>query len=121
MSVTQNDRAAKPEYHPVFLHGRREMVFIVLVYLGAMLWTVPYCYLYGYPAQAEDFGPEKLETVMGLPSWVFWGVVIPWLTANVITTFFCFFFMKDDDLGPSHEGADLAEEIAEMRAREEQA
>ena len=121
MPTTDNDRATRPEYHPVYLHARREMLFIVAIYLCALLWTVPYCYLNGFSDQPEDFSAEKLELVLGMPSWVFWGVVTPWLAANVVTTIFCFCFMKDDDLGPAHEDADLAEEIAAMHSREEQA
>lgn len=97
------------------------MVFVLLVWFGALLWTVPYCYFNGYIENPENFRTEDLDLVLGMPSWVFWGIVLPWLAANVVTTIFCFGFMKDDDLGPAHEGADLAEEIAEMHANEEQA
>jgi hypothetical protein len=101
------------EYDPTFLHSRREAVIIFGVWLAALLWTLPYCYFNGY---VEDFQADKLETIWGIPSWVLWGVAAPWLVANVFTTWFCFCYMKDDDLGETHEGANLEEEIAEMHA-----
>ena len=36
--------------------------------------------------------------VLGFPSWVFWGIALPWLAANLFTFWFCLFRMKDDPL-----------------------
>ncbi len=121
MSSTENNRAPQPEYHPAYLHGRREMVFVLLVWVAALLWTVPYCYINGYLDKPDEFRSENLELVLGMPSWVFWGIVVPWMASNLVTMIFCFGFMKNDDLGPADEGADLAEEIAEMHSKQEQA
>lgn len=41
---------------------------------------------------------EAPSTVLGIPVWVFWGVVIPWIGANVVTCWFCFGLMQDDSL-----------------------
>ena len=109
----KNAAAPAPVYHPVFLNSRREATFIFFVWVIALCWSVPYCYLNGYGTAVD---PDNLKTVLGMPSWVVWGVFGPWILADLFTIAFCFFYMQDDDLGEAHEGADLAEEIAEMHA-----
>ncbi|GAB4144117.1 MAG: hypothetical protein Tsb009_15640 [Planctomycetaceae bacterium] len=104
-----------PEYDPLFLNSRREAAIIFFVWLAALLWAVPYCYLNGYVEQVD---PETFSTTWGIPTWLFWGILVPWIVADLFTTWFCFCYMKDDDIGEAHEGADLAEEIAEMHAAE---
>ena len=102
--------SSRVEYDPVFLHSRREAVLIFGLWVVALLWSVPYCYFNGYP---DTFEPDRFQTLWGIPSWLFWGILIPWLVADVFTIWFCFWYMKEDDLGEAHEGADLAEEIIE--------
>jgi hypothetical protein len=102
-----------PVYQPVFVNARREATIVFFVWVAALGWSVPYCYLNGY---GKAIDPDNLNIVWGMPSWVFWGVFVPWMIANIFTIAFCFLYMQDDDLGEAHEGADLAEEIAEMHA-----
>ncbi len=78
-----------------YYHARRETVVILSVWFLALVYVVTYCYLFG---KAPQEGPIKL--VWGIPSWVFWGVVIPWLVCDVITVWFSLWYMADDDLGP---------------------
>ena len=47
--------------------------------------------------------PENIPTTLGMPSWVVWGIAVPWIVADIFTVWFCFFYMKDDDLGLSPE------------------
>jgi hypothetical protein len=93
-----------------FRHARQEAILIFLAWAVALLWSVSYCYFAGFPNEPVD--PETIPLVLGVPSWVFWGVGFPWLVADVFTVWLCFFYMKDDDLGEAHEGADVAEDIA---------
>ena len=58
-----------------------------------MAWTVPYCYLFGY-----DNDPETIRITLGMPSWVLWGVAVPWLAATVFSCWFALCYMKDDPL-----------------------
>ena len=92
------------EYDPVFLHARREAIVIFCFWLAALAWSVPYCYWNGYP---ETFDAASFQTVLGIPAWLFWGIAVPWLLADVATTWFCFAFMKDDDLGHADDEAPL--------------
>jgi hypothetical protein len=59
-----------------------------------MAYTVTYCYLFGYNRPIES-----LTFVMGIPDWVFWGVVTPWFVCLVLSAFFAFVLIKDIDLG----------------------
>jgi len=60
----------------------------------AMVYTVTYCYLYGYGRPVED-----LTFVLWFPDWVFWGIIAPWLTCVVISVVFAFGIMGDESLG----------------------
>tara|TARA_B100000929_G_scaffold14483_1_gene11738 strand:+ start:1365 stop:1691 length:327 start_codon:yes stop_codon:yes gene_type:complete len=91
-----NQEPANAPWDPVFLESRREALVILLLWVAALLWAVPYCYLNGFP---ETFVAEEFSTVWGIPSWLFWGIAVPWLLADVFTLWFCFFYMKDGDLG----------------------
>jgi len=107
-SSAVNDSSAT-EYDPTFLHARREAIIVFLVWVVALLWSVPYCYSHGY---VSGVTPDSLEMVWGIPSWIVWGVAVPWLVADVFTTWFCFCYMKDDDLGESDEGDHADEQTA---------
>ena len=58
--------------------SRREAVAVMVTWLAAMVYTVGYCYLYGYNRRAES-----LTFVWGFPDWVFWGIVAPWAVCFV--------------------------------------
>ncbi len=100
---------ADDEWDPVFIHSRREARLIVLVWLVAMLWTVPYCYFTGFRKEGES--PE-VTFILGMPDWVFWGIAAPWMVANLFTVWFCFGYFVDDDLGrdPDEADSDAAKE-----------
>lgn len=91
-------RTVQPMNHSevqTYYHARRETALILAVWLVAMVYIVTYCYLFGGAPQEG-----QLNLVWGMPSWVFWGVVVPWLACDVTTVWFCLWYMADDDLGP---------------------
>ena len=104
-----------PEYRDdlVYVNARREAIFILLLWCLCLFWTVGFCYLDGYTEHPQlpgdvtamlpdlsgfDRDPQSLQTPLGLgiPDWVFWGVAVPWGLCILISTWFCFFFMTDD-------------------------
>ncbi|MEX0701925.1 MAG: hypothetical protein WD069_07500 [Planctomycetales bacterium] len=118
---TTSPSAPRPEADqsdPVYLHSRREARVIFGLWAACLAWTVTYCYLHGFAGHVEA---SDLETVWGVPSWVFWGIAVPWLLADAFTIWFCFCYMQDDDLGEAHEGRDVAEEVAAMHAHDRDA
>jgi len=90
-------------------HARREAVVVGIVWFLALVWTVGYCYLFGYQhpddatvtqagiAQART--SDNLRLILGFPDWVIIGIIAPWLACTAITILFCLFIMADDDLG----------------------
>ena len=92
-----------PPDDPVYLHTRREFLLILGVWVACLLWVVPYCYFNGYqPVES----PADLKLVLGMPSWVVWGIGVPWLLADLASIVICVWVIKDDDLEPSRPAAD---------------
>ncbi len=117
-AVQSTETGPDPVYRPdpTFLHARREALLVTALWAACLLWAVPYCYFNGYAEGPLE--PDQLATVWGIPSWAFYGIVVPWLLADVATAWFCFRFMKDDDLGTVNEGADIAEDLEPPRGTE---
>ena len=86
---------ARDRLDPLVLHARRETLVILAAFVVCMVWSIGCCYSLGY--LAPDGGP--VAKVLGMPSWVFWGVAVPWAAADLFAVWFCFFFMVDDPLG----------------------
>lgn len=108
------------EEDPVYRHSRREGILILALWFVCLLYTCTYCYLFGYlshephpnpagpalgawigPLTAFDRDPSTLTTPLGLgiPDWIFYGVILPWLLCIVVTFWFCLFYFVEDDLG----------------------
>ena len=114
------DSPTKPDlfkYDPTFLHARREAIVIVALFAVFCIWSISVCYGFGY-LNTDEHRPD-IATTFGMPSWVFWGICLPWIVVDVVAVWFCFFFMQDDDLGEDHEGEDLAEQVADSTDGEE--
>jgi hypothetical protein len=90
-----------PHDDPVLVSARREAVVVLVLWLAALCYTVGYCYLYGYGRSLES-----LTFVMGVPDWVFWGVVVPWLACLLASWGFSYLLMADADLGEENEEAE---------------
>ena len=86
----------RPPLDPVVVHSRREAFWILGTWVVFMIWTVGYSALFGY-----DISPEELNLILGIPSWAFWGVVLPWIGATLFSIYFSVKIMVDDDLEPS--------------------
>ena len=90
-----------PHDDPVLVSARREALVVLVLWLAALTYTVGYCYLYGYVRSLES-----LTFVMGIPDWVFWGVVVPWMACLLASWGFSFLLMADADLGEENEEAE---------------
>ncbi len=87
---------SKPTVDPIFESSLRESKWILLIWAVNFVWVVGYCGWFGYP---RDNAP--LETVLGMPSWVFWGVFVPWIVAAVVSSWFALRCMSDHSLEAS--------------------
>jgi hypothetical protein len=101
---------------PVLKHARREAWVIAASWLASTLYCCLYCYLFGYRREGRDLGAADIQPVLGMPSWVFWGIMVPWAVCGVFIFVFAGFFMADDDLGADHE-PELEEDIREGAGR----
>lgn len=100
------DAGQQYELDPTFVNSRREAIVIFFSWFVALCWTIPYCYYNGY----NIADPADMPTTFGIPSWIVWGVAAPWLAADLFTTWFCFRFMKDDELGVAGDEEHLQQE-----------
>jgi hypothetical protein len=92
---------------PLFRHARREAIMSLVVFAICFVWSIGVYLTMGL--HSGEIG--EVDTVLGIPAWVFWGVAVPWLAADVFIVVFCFVLMTDDDLGEVQDGADLEEQI----------
>src|SRR5712691_4824184 len=75
-------------------HARREGLLVMAVWAAGLVWSTVVGYLLGYDKPAD-----QVRLIFGMPAWVFWAVVIPWVICLLFSVWFCFVFMADDDLG----------------------
>lgn len=85
---------SRPPEDAVVKAARREASLALGTWLVAMLYTVTYCYTYGYNRPVES-----LTFVLWFPDWVFWGIVVPWGICIAFSTVFAWRIMGDESLG----------------------
>ena len=78
---------------PLLRSSRREAVIALSVFLAALTYTIVYCTYFGYH-RAEG----ELELVWGIPSWVMWGVFLPWGLCTLFNCWFSAVVMQDHKL-----------------------
>lgn len=86
---------------PVFVHGRREALWILALWTASLLWTIPVCYALGDWAAPAAGDAEASLRVFGLPAWVWWGVALPWVVCGVLSILLSLFGIADDPLDDS--------------------
>ena len=79
---------------PVLISAWKEARLVFGVLLAAGAYTVIVCGWMGYGRK-----PDSLKFVFGFPDWIFWGIVVPWGTCIVLSTWLGATFFRDDDLG----------------------
>lgn len=84
------------DWDPVFLHARREARFILVTFAVFAIYTLSVSYGLGLNTDPDMNQPPP--QVLGIPSWVFWGIVLPWIAANFVTAWFCFGYMRIDPI-----------------------
>lgn len=90
---------------PVVRSTRREVAAVLIITAIALTYTVVTCYRLGFDPQRE-LKFVKVFAGVAFPEWVFWGIVVPWLTSFVVGAVFAFGWMQDADLGEEIEDSD---------------
>ena len=70
----------------------RELVIVLVAWAVFAVWVIGYCAVHAYDVESDE-----LILVFGIPSWVFWGVAVPWAAATTFTIFFATFLVRDHD------------------------
>lgn len=65
------------------------------IWLVGFVWCVSVIVTRGY-IPVED-RPDVPDMVWGLPSWVVWGLFVPWFVLIAATWWFAAFVMKEDE------------------------
>ncbi len=84
----------KDRTDPVVRTARREALIVFGIWITALIYSVTTCYRLGYNRPIGE-----LKLVYGFPEWVFWGIVVPWVTCTVIAWVFGVLFIRDGELG----------------------
>ena len=74
----------------VLRSARREAVFTAVTWVLTCAYTVGYCAAFGYRPGGG--------LVLGMPSWVFWGILVPWTTCTLVTSWYALCKMEDVEL-----------------------
>lgn len=101
-----------PPLDPVLRSARREAALALLLWLAAAVYTIGYCYTYGYIDIHNPPPNESLALIWGIPSWVFWGILCPWGVCFLVSTWFAFVFIQDaplEDDSQRDDPSDLAQ------------
>jgi hypothetical protein len=80
--------------------ARREAALALALWAAAMVYSVTYCYRYGYGRTIES-----LTFVLWFPDWVFWGIVAPWIACALVSVVFAYRVMGDEPLGEEVDSA----------------
>jgi len=59
------------------------------------VWTLGYNAIYAFDAESSADNP-----IWGMPRWIVFGILIPWIFALFLTVWFALRFMKDTPLDP---------------------
>lgn len=90
--------AAQDQLDPVFVHSWRETVAILILFSIFLIWSVGVSFWMGWESRYVPVDGSPISTTLGMPSWVFYGVMLPWAVVNLVAIWFCFAFIEDDDL-----------------------
>jgi len=74
---------------PKFLRTRKEALLIMLSWIVFMIWTVGVSWILGYTGDA-------VTLILGFPTWVLVGVMIPWLVGTAFSVWFSLSYMRDE-------------------------
>lgn len=95
---------ARDREDPLVRSARREALWIFLIWCVAAAYCITYCGLYGY-------GDVEVTFTLGIPSWVLWGVFVPWGICTLLAITFTSCVITDDPLGDETENPDEPERV----------
>ncbi len=73
----------------------REARVVACAWVAVLIYCTTFIWRNGYVAPADR--PTVPELILGIPSWVVWGLFAPWLVMIVFAWWFAGFLMTDDE------------------------
>lgn len=73
----------------------KEARFCAAVWIVAWIICAAVTFRFGY--LPPDQRPDEPWLVLGMPGWVLFGVIIPWLVLICLTVWFAAVYLKDDE------------------------
>ncbi|MEK6237493.1 MAG: YhdT family protein, partial [Planctomycetales bacterium] len=70
----------------------KEARFVSIAWLVTLVYCVGTFATLGYLTPQER--PEELDLIWGMPSWVAWGLLLPWLVQIGVAWWFALFYLK---------------------------
>ena len=95
-----NEPSAKPEegstfeYDPAYINALRELYVMGRLWVASLVWSMGYCAIFAYRSPDAN---EPVTIIWGVPSWVMWGIALPWIASSVATIWFALFYIREDD------------------------
>jgi hypothetical protein len=89
---------------PLVRNSLREAKGILWIWGIAFVWVVGYCSLRGTAGPGTVGSDQELSVVWGMPSWVFWGVALPWLISVLVSAWFALHCIADEPLSGTSNG-----------------
>ena len=68
---------------------------VLIIWLLALITTATVMTSKGYLPSEER--PDAPALIWGIPSWVFWGLFVPWFVLIAVTWWFALSYLKDDE------------------------
>ena len=78
----------------------KEVKIVAAIWLAGFVWCATVLIWRGYIP--VDQRPDVPALVLGIPSWVFWGLFVPWFVQIGAAWWFAVWVLKDDE--PGYEG-----------------
>ena len=73
----------------------KEARMVVVFWIVGMVYCVTMFLLLGYIPPEQR--PDEPSLILGIPSWVFWGLFLPWFVQIGLSSWFAICVMKDDE------------------------
>lgn len=90
-----DDGSSQPRLDPVYASSLREAKWILFAWTVGFIWVIGVCVGFGYDSERPQ---QQIETRLGMPRWVFWGVLVPWVLTTLFTVWFALTRMSDHPL-----------------------
>lgn len=77
---------------PTYRRTLKEAIVALLLWFGAGVWVISVSYWLG--------SDRPVRSVGGIPNWILWGVLLPWVTLFFVHSWYSLVFLRAGDEEP---------------------